>query len=189
VRYILQRADDLSFQVPVEDVRAGRTARSAGLNGSAAKAKEFPLAALGQAAALRPNVSASLKGAQPAGYKLDTPGAYEFLKSKAFLLEQAGFGVMLPGWWTAKGAKARIAVTARVKSPKLKAQSFLSRQDVVKVDWEMALGGETLTPKELENLAKIKAPLVRLRGQFGRSREVREARPSIRDAVGTPRGG
>ena len=42
----------------------------------------------------------------------------------------------------------------------------LSLDTLVDVDWEIALGDERLTSQELEALARLKAPLVRIRGQW-----------------------
>ncbi len=44
--------------------------------------------------------------------------------------------------------------------------SGLSLENVVQFDWELALGDRKLTQRELETLAGLKAPLVRLRGQW-----------------------
>ncbi len=33
-------------------------------------------------------------------------------------------------------------------------------------DWQLALGDETVSPEELEALARLKSPLVKLRGQW-----------------------
>jgi len=44
--------------------------------------------------------------------------------------------------------------------------SGLSLEEIVKFEWEVALGGEKLTLRELESLARLKAPLVRWRGQW-----------------------
>ncbi|MEE8296628.1 MAG: DEAD/DEAH box helicase, partial [Hyphomicrobium sp.] len=81
-------------------------------------------------------------------------------------LERAGFGVLLPAWWARKGTKQRLAVSANVKSPKMQAGGGLSLDEIVRFEWEVALGGEKLTLHELEALAKLKAPLVRMRGQW-----------------------
>ena len=43
---------------------------------------------------------------RPAGLDLDTRGAHEFLTQGAAALEQAGFGVLLPSWWTRGGHAA-----------------------------------------------------------------------------------
>jgi len=53
--------------------------------------QECLLSSLGQAAGICPNIAASLKTSQPAGYALDTVNAYQFLTEKAVTLEQAGF--------------------------------------------------------------------------------------------------
>ena len=79
--------------------------------------REYLLSALGQAAGLCPPIEASLKTAAPAGFAADAGGAHEFLTETAWLLEQAGFGVLLPAWWTRKGTKHRLSVRADVKTP------------------------------------------------------------------------
>ena len=57
--------------------------------------------------------------AAPGGYDLDAIGAHEFLVEKAWLLEQSGFGVLLPAWWSRKGTKLRLNMRANVRSPKM----------------------------------------------------------------------
>ena len=44
--------------------------------------------------------------------------------------------------------------------------SGLSLDQIVQFDWEVALGGETLSFEELQRLAKLKAPLIKVRGQW-----------------------
>ncbi len=44
--------------------------------------------------------------------------------------------------------------------------SGLSLEQIVKFDWQVALGEHTLTLRELETLARLKAPLVQVRGQW-----------------------
>ena len=44
--------------------------------------------------------------------------------------------------------------------------SGLSLETIVQFDWEVALGDRKLTLRELEALARMKAPLVRVRGQW-----------------------
>ena len=166
VHYLLQPRDDPSLLVPVRDAwkPMGRTAPALGRwDGSI---REYLLSSLGQAAGLCPDVERSLKTSKPGGYALNASGAHGFLTERAALLEQAGFGVMLPAWWTRKGTKVRLAVQARVKSPKMQGGGGLSLEEIVRFDWEVALGDETLTRAELEALARMKAPLVKVRGQW-----------------------
>ena len=87
-------------------------------------------AAWGQAAGICPRIEQSLKRPVPTGYELDAAGAHEFLTLRAQALEQAGFGVMLPAWWTRKGTKLQIAARARVKSPAMQAAAELSLDEI-----------------------------------------------------------
>src|SRR5205823_5407812 len=104
--------------------------------------QEFLLAALGQASKICPEVEASLKSAMPGGYPLPLAGAQDFLLEKAWLLEQSGFVVQLPSWWTRKGTKLRLTARANVKAPKMQAASGLSLETIVAFDWQVALGGD-----------------------------------------------
>ncbi len=166
VRYLLQALDDPSLIIPVADAWNARGRVAKVLARGATKPREYLLAALGQAASLDPQIELSLKAAAPGGYELDVVEAHGFLTEKAGLLEQSGFGVMLPAWWTRKGTKLRLSARANVKSPKMQSGSELSLERIVQFDWEIALGDQPISVKELEALAKLKAPLVQLRGQW-----------------------
>lgn len=166
VRYLLQAADDPSLLVPVADSWNAKAKQAAILKRPNFNAREYLLSSLGQAASISPLIEQSLKSAAPAGYGLDATGAFEFLQEKAWLLEQSGFNVMLPAWWTRKGTKLRLSARANVKSPKLQGGGGLSLSEIIKFDYEVALGDQTLTLKELEALAKLKMPLVKIRGQW-----------------------
>jgi len=166
VRFLLQAADDPSLLVPAEDAWAARGHATSVLQRAGYSAQEHLLSSLGQAAGICPRIEAALKTQRPSGYELDATGAHEFLTQRSLLLEQAGFGVLLPAWWTRTGTKLRLTVRASVKSPKMQGGSGLSLDEVVHVDWEVALGGERMSPEELEALALLKAPLVQVRGQW-----------------------
>jgi SNF2 family DNA or RNA helicase len=166
VRYLLQAADDPSLLIPVADAWKARGREATALKRGKFEPREYLLSALGQAAGLSPYIEQSLKTATPGGYDLDFAGAHEFLTEKAWLLEQAGYGVMLPAWWTRKGSKLRLSMRANVKSPKLKSGSGLTLDRIIEFDWQVALGGEALSLEELQSLAKLKSPLVKFRGQW-----------------------
>jgi SNF2 family DNA or RNA helicase len=166
VRYLLQAADDPSLLVPAAQVWNARGRQAALLKRGEFRPREYLLSALGQAAKVSPQVERSLKVAAPGGYELDAAGAHEFLQEQAWMLEQAGFGVMLPAWWTRKGTKLKLTARAVVESPKFQGGGRLSLEEIVKFDWEVALGDERLSLAELEMLARLKSPLVRVRGQW-----------------------
>src|SRR5207247_2093562 len=82
-----------------------------------------------------------LSAPAPSGYTTDTHGAHAFLTQSAAALEQAGFGVLLPSWWTGKGTRLRLGVRAQVRSPKMKESGAgVGLEELVHVDWQVALG-------------------------------------------------
>ena len=166
VHYLLQAADDPSLLVPAEAAFGARGRNLKILERNGFDAKEYLLLSLGQASGICPRIEDSLKTAAPGGYPTDATGAYAFLAESAAALEQAGFGVMLPAWWTRKGTKLRLVAKASVKSPKMQGGNGLSLDGIVKFNWQVALGDEKLSYKELQALAKLKAPLVNVRGQW-----------------------
>ncbi|MBN1419561.1 MAG: DEAD/DEAH box helicase family protein [Planctomycetes bacterium] len=166
VRFLLQPLDDRSLLVPVADLWKARGRGAARIRRAGIDPREYALSALGQASGICPRIEGSLREAIPSGYDVDATGAHEFLTETSAALEQAGFGVMLPAWWTRKGTKIRLAARANVKAPALRTGSGLSLDEILDVDWQLALGDERLSIGELRALAALKAPLVRVRGQW-----------------------
>jgi SNF2 family DNA or RNA helicase len=166
VRYLLQAQDDPSLLVPVPDALTAHGGKAAVLQRDGFRPQEYVLSALGQAASLCPAIEASLKSAEPASFGTDAAGAYRFLTETAWALEQAGYGVLLPSWWTRKGSRQRLTVKAQVRRAKLQGTSGLTLEDMVQFDWRVALGDHEMTLSELQALAKLKAPLVQVRGQW-----------------------
>ncbi|HCC33842.1 MAG TPA: ATP-dependent helicase [Clostridiales bacterium] len=166
VRYLLHPLDDPSLLIGAEELwrRGGR--KTALAKRFSRGAKEYLLAALGQAAGICPPIAVSLERAEPGGYALPVAGAYQFLTAEAMALEDAGFGVLLPSWWMGKGTQTRVALCARVKNLKAKGTSGLSLDDLVRVEWTAALDDSEVSLEELKALANLKVPLVRLRGQW-----------------------
>jgi SNF2 family DNA or RNA helicase len=166
VRYLLQAVEDPSLLILAKDAWNAKGQTLSILKHGGFKAQEYLLSSLGQGSGICPRIEASLRTATPSGYELDSAGAYEFLTNKALLLEQAGFGVLLPAWWTGKGTKLRLSARANVKSPRMQGASALSLDSIVDFNWQAALGDEQLSLEELKALAELKQPLVQVRGQW-----------------------
>ncbi len=165
VRYLLQSYEDPSLLIPVKE--AWKPKKGSPLKRYDVKnIRQFLLSSLGQAAGISAGIASSLEAPDPSGYSLDTREAYSFLTESAVNLSQAGFGLLLPGWWTRKGTKTHLKAQAKVKGKKLQAGNGLTLDEIVSFDWEIALGDRVLTVKELQALAKLKAPLVKVRGQW-----------------------
>ncbi|WP_246198240.1 DEAD/DEAH box helicase [Solidesulfovibrio aerotolerans] len=166
VSYLLQPHNDRSLLVPLADLWTAKKGAAGALKHLGPKPKEYVLVSLGQASGISPHVAASLKGPAPNGFLCDTKAAHEFLTQTAPALEQAGFGVMLPAWWTRTGTKLRPVVRAHVESPKFAASGGLSLDAIVEFNWEASLGDARMSIKDLLALAKLKAPLMQIRGQW-----------------------
>jgi SNF2 family DNA or RNA helicase len=164
VEFALQSADDPSLMLSAADVWAG-----AGFGWLAGDAHpdELLLAGLGAAARLFPELDAALREAAPAAVTLDTAGALRFLRDTGPLLAGAGFGVLLPDW--ARKARLGLKLTTRSSSaagsPSAR-QSAFGLQDLVEFRYDLAVGDQVLSAEELDELAAMKVPLVRIRGQW-----------------------
>jgi superfamily II DNA or RNA helicase len=166
LRYLLQSSADPSLLIPAEQAWQRGALLKRLLPEAGFGVREHLLLSLGRAAAAFPRIEASLRGAAPAGLDLDVRGAHEFLTQGASALEQAGFGVLLPTWWTRGGPSVRLAVSGVARPPRMKSSSGLSLDALTQFELEVSLGGEKVTREELLAVAKAKEPLVRLRGRW-----------------------
>lgn len=170
VNYYLQSYNDPELLIPSDHVWKPTAAEAKVLNSELFDAKEFLLSSLGIASTICPRIEESLHRDAPTGYKLDTDGAYEFLTDRVLALEQAGFGVVTPGWWTPQGSKYRFGTKAILKGTgsesKAKNGTTFSLDHILEFDWQVTLGGEKVSREELEALAKSQVPLVQMRGHW-----------------------
>jgi SNF2 Helicase protein/SNF2-related domain len=161
--FALQSAEDPSLMLTAEDVWAG--AGTGWLAGDE-RPDELLLAGLGTAARLFPELEDALREPAPTAVALDTAGALEFLRETGPLLAGAGFGVLLPDW----ARKARLGLKLTTKSSTSSSpssrQSAFGLQDLVEFRYDLAVGDNVLTADELAELAALKVPLVRVRGQW-----------------------
>lgn len=163
--YLLQATDDPSLIVPAALVWRERGPSFSYLDRRFEQPQERLLAALGYAARSFPPLEMSLKQAAPDHARLTTLEAFTFLKEAAPLLEQSGFGVLVPAW--SSGNAARLGVRAKAKAASQpNAKSRLGLDTLVDFDWQLTLAGETVDRDEFERLVALKAPLVQIRGQW-----------------------
>jgi non-specific serine/threonine protein kinase len=130
--------------------------------------QETLLAELGRASRLYPDLDSSLRTATPAGLDLDAAGAHRFLQRGAPMLASAGFGVLLPGWWSRPRARlgARLSASSPTAPGTVAGASAIGLNSLVEYEWQLSLGDEPLSESELRTLTTLNAPLVRLRGQW-----------------------
>jgi SNF2 family DNA or RNA helicase len=166
LEYVLQATDDPSLLVPVDEVwrHRGNTARF--LTRRFDQPQERVLAALGRASRVFPPIEGSLRTARPEACDLSTREAADLVRDKALLLKASGFGVLLPGLDTRLNVRLRLRGAREADTTKSDGPGFLSFNSLVSYDWQLALGDQPLTPEEFDMLARLKEPLVQLRGRW-----------------------
>ncbi|MBL7260926.1 SNF2-related protein [Paractinoplanes lichenicola] len=164
LEFALQSSEDPSLYLAATDVWAG--GRFPGLP---ARPDETLLAGLGRAVRLFPLLHLALQEQEPAALVIDTGEAHEFLRQAAPLLQAAGFGVQLPAWAGRKGVGLKLTTRSKSKkgsSSRAVADSGFGLDDLVDFKLELVIGDGVVTAEELAELARLKVPLVRVRGQW-----------------------
>ncbi len=125
---------------------------------------------LGYAARMYPNLWRGLECDRPTGLQLSLEEAFDFLKESAWVLEDSGFKVIVPAWYTPAGrrrAKIRLkASSSQGKVTKGKTKSYFGLDSLVQYQYSLAIGEEVITRAEWEQLVNAKSPLVHFRGQW-----------------------
>ena len=165
IEFALQAVDDPSLLVSAAAVWADGPELTA-LERHVAYPDEQLLRGLGRAARLVPSLGPALTDMAPSGQTTDAHGILAFLRDGAPVLEEAGFGVLAPPWW--RSSKKRLALRLKAKTGSKIAGSMgtIGLEGLCDVRWEAVLGDDKLGLTELRQLARLKQPLVRLRGQW-----------------------
>jgi SNF2 family DNA or RNA helicase len=166
LHYLIQAKDDPSLLIPAAEVWKKTKGALTHLGHRFEQPQEKLLAGLGYAARLFPPVTQSLKSKRPTELMIDTSCAYTFLRETAPLLEGAGFGILVPPWWNKKGARLGVKVKMKSKGGDANAKSRMSMENLIRYQWKLSLGETELTEAEFRALAKLKSPLVQIRGQW-----------------------
>lgn len=165
---LLQAADDPSLLVEASTVWETAGATQELLERHLEQPQETLLEELGRAASLYPNLEAALEETTPTTLKLTASEADEFLREYAEILEQAGFGVILPAWWNEPERRlgARLTAGSDASTSAESSVGGIGVDQLCDVHWDVVLGGDRLSEAELEELAALKRPLVRVRGEW-----------------------
>jgi SNF2 family DNA or RNA helicase len=161
LEFLLQSVDDPSLLVPAEQAWNS----GGGLRRWLDRPEELLLAELGRASRIYPELAPALRQPRPSALELDAQGAYRFLSEAAAVLDEAGFGVLVPSWWD---RRRRLGLAASASTPieGVVTGGRFGRDQLVQFEWQLAMGDDTLSEEEIAVLAATKAPLVRLRGQW-----------------------
>ncbi len=182
VQVLLQDSEEPSLIVEAAEVWAG----TAPLRASAVTDL---LTGLGRIARLAPELRPLLESSRPDSMALSTTSVLHVVRERMVALSDAGIGIQLPGWWS---ARQRVRLRAKASSKRSSTgatggvKAGFGFDEIVSFTWEAALGGKRLTKGEMASLvraAAAKSDLVRLRGEWVEIDPVELA--AIAAAVGT----
>ena len=170
LRYFLQAPDDPSLLLPAGEIWNTREESLRHLGRVFEGPQEHLLRSLAVAARVFPPVERSLREVRPAEVALDAGEAWAFLTEAAPALGEAGFGIILPAEFTRSGQR-RLRLRMRISGGATAAgvagaARGLGLEGLLAFRWEATLGSEALSSADLAALARLKAPLVRWRGQW-----------------------
>jgi superfamily II DNA or RNA helicase len=163
--YHLQASHDPSLLIPAAEVWRPAVGTRRVLSRLVDDSEDALLAGLGRAADHFRPIAASLGMAAPEACPLTPDEAHDFLGAAAPRLRAAGFGVLVPALASGLGLRLQLD---RPESEEARPLSWkaVTWDRLVDYDWQVALGGEQLTPEEFEALAALKQPLVQVRGRW-----------------------
>jgi superfamily II DNA or RNA helicase len=125
------------------------------------------LLALGYAARIYPPVWDGMETSTPAGFTLTMNEAFDFLKEHAWVLEDAGYTIIVPAWWTRAGRRrAKVRVTTSTRSGSSAGKTYFGLDRVIDYQYALSIDGKPVSPAEWEQLVDAKTPLVQFRGQW-----------------------
>ncbi|MGM3306030.1 DEAD/DEAH box helicase [Anabaena sp. WFMT] len=164
--YFLQAADDSEFLVNAATIWDHPIEKLVHQNRTIEQPQETFLRGLGLASRLYPVIAPSLETESPQFCHLTPMQAYEFIKSVAWRLEDSGLGVILPpSLANREGWANRLGLKINAETPKQK-QGRLGLQSLLNFQWQLAIGGQTISKAEFDKLVALKSPLVEINGEW-----------------------
>lgn len=167
IEYLLQAIDDPEFTIdaptiwrnPVEQLNhEGRVID---------RPQETLLMGLGLASRLYPLIEPSLQEARPQACLLDPTQAYDFLMNVVWRLQDSGIGVILPPSLANRGGLAnRLGLRIKASTPTKQKKGKLGLQSLLNFEWELSIGGQSLSKKEFDRLVAKNSPLVEINGEW-----------------------
>lgn len=93
--------------------------------------------------------------------------AWLFLTQDSGRLLEAGWQVLLPGWWeAARKKKPKLRAKVKPEEGSERGQSFFGLDSIIHFDWRIAIGDTDLSEEEFADLVARNERLVRFRGEW-----------------------
>ncbi|MHA1887555.1 MAG: DEAD/DEAH box helicase, partial [Promethearchaeota archaeon] len=183
--FYLQPLHDPDYFIPLNELWAGiltHNAEFANVCEDESGLQEEVLRALGTSSKLFPPIKRALFGKSPSQVKLKAEEVMDFMRYSMYLLIQAGFNVILPDEFAAKGQQrlsARLVIREKkTENSKIQEDATSSRQgggsiqakgapqalfdmnSMLEFHWEGTIEGQPLTEQEFLKLANKREPLI-----------------------------
>ncbi len=165
--YFLQAADDAEFLVDAATIWQHPVESFVYKNRSIEQPQEIFLRGLGLASRLYSAIAPSLEEPYPQSCILTPVQAYEFIKSVAWRFEDNGLGVVLPpSLSNSAGWANRLGLKLSATTPQPRKQERLGLHSLLNLEWQLAIGGQTISKAQFERLVALKSPLVEINGEW-----------------------
>ncbi|MEH2407653.1 SNF2-related protein [Nostoc sp.] len=175
--YFLQAADNPEFLVDAATIWNNPVEQLVYENRVIEQPQEIFLRGLGLASRLYPAIAPSFETEYPQFSDLTPIQAYEFIKVVAWRLEDSGLGVILPpSLANREGWANRLGLKITAETPKTR-QGRLGLQSLLNFQWQLAIGGQTISKAEFDKLVALNSPLVEINGEWVelRSQDIKTA--------------
>ncbi len=163
--YYLQAADDPEFIVDAATIWHNPVEQLVIQNRTIEQPQETFLRGLGLASRFYPPIALSLETENPQFCRLNPMQGYEFIKSVAWRFEDSGLGVILPTSLANRGDianKLGLKITAQTENK----QARLGLQSLLNFEWQLAIGGQTISKAQFDRLVALNSPLVEINGEW-----------------------
>ena len=123
---------------------------------------------LGLAMRIYPNLENAFLNDKIVPFDLSQEEARHFLAETAWFLQQSGFPVIIPSWYTPKGhnnAKLKLR-RKNSKGSSENENSYFTLEGLVSFEYLLSLNGEDISEEEWKNLIENKEELVQFRGEW-----------------------
>ncbi|PRX96283.1 DEAD/DEAH box helicase [Allonocardiopsis opalescens] len=161
IEFWVGSAHDPSLMLPLRRLWLGE-----GLPWLPGDVDEQVVAGLRRAARRYPAIGRVLAHPAPDQVSTDAAGASRFIRDHAPALRAAGFDVLLPRWADQRGIGVVLVAEDAEGAAPASAGSGIGAAQLIDFRYEAAIGDQVLDAAELQELARLKTPLVRLRGQW-----------------------
>ena len=166
VTWHIQALRDESIIIPAERVWNPTAVERGWFEMIGENPRKFLLQTLGIIANYVPPIEDSLYKPNPIFCEFTAQQLYEFMTDALPRLSEDGVRVQYPAAWGNPEDRVRFAFSGDLEDKAVfSSQSGLSLDELLDVNWNITLGDELLTPEEIQKLAELKTPFVKLHGK------------------------